>query len=164
MVALALGPGWSLLQATARKDGSKLCSSHATRLAAPVLVYDGACGFCTSAVHWARRLAPGAYEALAWQGADLGALGLSERSCQLAVQWVGTSGEHYEGAAAFSALLRSSDRAPVRALGRLLSRPAVSRLSGAAYALVAANRHRLPGGTSACRGAPGPSARQLGRR
>ncbi len=38
-----------------------------------------------------------------------------------------------------------------RALGRLLVAPGVSPLAARAYALLAANRYRLPGGTPACR-------------
>ena len=135
------------------RDGLASCGSDAgpCRLTHAVLIYDGDCGFCTSAARLARRFAPGTYQGMAWQEADLEALGLSERSCERALQWVGATGEHYEGAAAFSALLRGSDSAFSRALGQLLSFGVTSAMSGAFYALVAANRHRLPGGTPACR-------------
>jgi len=38
-----------------------------------------------------------------------------------------------------------------RVAGRLLSRPPVLWVARPAYAVVAANRHRLPGSTDACR-------------
>lgn len=114
-------------------------------------MYDGDCGFCTSTARFLRRTVPGPYHIVAWQEADLGELGLSKESCERAVQWVGPAGEHYEGAAAFSALLATSDRLPVRAFGRWLQGPFVSRVAAGTYSIVAANRSRLPGATPACR-------------
>jgi predicted DCC family thiol-disulfide oxidoreductase YuxK len=117
----------------------------------PVLVYDGDCGFCTSSVRLLRWAFPGSYRVVAWQEADLEELGLSRQRCQEAVQWVDPMGERREGAAAFSAVLQSAGRPAARALGRLLDLPIVSGLAAGLYALVAANRDRLPGGTPACR-------------
>jgi predicted DCC family thiol-disulfide oxidoreductase YuxK len=117
----------------------------------PVLAYDDDCGFCTSSVRLLRRAFPGSYSVVAWQEADLEELGLRQEWCQEAVQWVGPLGERREGAAAFAAALENGDRAGGRALGKLLGLPFFSQLSAGLYALVAANRDRLPGGTPACR-------------
>lgn|GEM_PF-432578 len=118
-----------------------------------VLVYDGECGFCTSAVHLAERLAGGPYRTVAWQQADLDGLGLSYDKCRRAVQWVGAAGEQAEGAAAVGALLRASARPALRALGRLLAVASVAPAAERAYRFVAANRHRLPGSASRAKGA-----------
>lgn len=54
------------------------------------------------------------------------------------------------GHAAIAAMLGTAG--PLwRPLGRFLLLPGVSALAARAYALVAANRHRLPGGTPACK-------------
>jgi predicted DCC family thiol-disulfide oxidoreductase YuxK len=119
--------------------------------ARPVLVYDGDCGFCTTSVRLLRRAFSGNYEVVAWQEADLAKLGLSQEQCQEALQWVGPAGERREGAAAFAAVLKSADRAVGRVLGRVFDLPLISGAAESLYALVAANRHRLPGGTPACR-------------
>ncbi|HLI52718.1 MAG TPA: DUF393 domain-containing protein [Acidimicrobiales bacterium] len=115
----------------------------------PVLVYDGDCGFCTSSVRWLRRWVHGAYGVAAWQDADLAQLGLDEERCRKAVQWVDPGGRRAQGAAAFAAALGTDRR--WRAFARLLEVPPVSRLAEAVYEVVARNRHRLPGGTPACR-------------
>jgi predicted DCC family thiol-disulfide oxidoreductase YuxK len=115
----------------------------------PFLVYDGDCGFCTSSVRWLRRWVQGAYRVEAWQDADLAELGLDEEQCRKAVQWVDPGGGRAQGAAAFAAALRTDRR--WRAFGRLLEVSPLSRLAEAVYEVVARNRHRLPGGTPACR-------------
>jgi predicted DCC family thiol-disulfide oxidoreductase YuxK len=122
----------------------------------PVLLYDGDCAFCTSCVRLAqKRIKPDA-EIVAWQFADLAELGVSEEQAAAAVQWVESSGTVRSGHEAIAAML--SDAGPVwRAVGRILLLPGISWIAARAYRLVAANRHRLPGGTPACeRSAMGP--------
>jgi predicted DCC family thiol-disulfide oxidoreductase YuxK len=132
----------------------------------PTLVFDGDCGFCTAAVRFLERAVPGEYDVVPWQEADLSQLGLSQESCQRAVQWVGAAGAQREGAAAIAAVLGSSHRPAARASGRLLEARAVSCLAGLVYSAVAANRHRLPGGAPACgsRGENGKTAAGRARR
>ena len=115
--------------------------------ARPVLVFDGDCGFCTSSADLADRwlriptVAP-------WQRLDLESLGLDEARCAEALQWVAVDGT-----------VRSGERAVIAALwhrGGLFTVPAallaaLRPLAGVGYRLVARNRHRLPGGTPACR-------------
>lgn len=114
-----------------------------------VLVYDGDCAFCSTSARFAARRVRGAAELVAWQRADLGALGLTPQQCSEALQWV-DGGRHAAGAAAVAAYLRTAG--PLwRALGAVLgSRPGLL-LADPVYAVVARNRHRLPGGTPACR-------------
>jgi predicted DCC family thiol-disulfide oxidoreductase YuxK len=115
----------------------------------PVLLYDGDCAFCTSCARLVeRRIRPGA-SVVASQLADLDELGVSEARAAEALQWVGADGSVRSGHEAAAAMLASAGPA-WRALGRFLLLPGVSRLAATVYALVAANRRRLPGGTPAC--------------
>lgn len=86
---------------------------------------------------------------VAWQHADLPALGLTAEQCERAVQWVAADGRIDAGAAAVARLLLASG-GWWAAVGRLMRIPPASWLAGLAYRLVADNRHRLPGGTAAC--------------
>jgi predicted DCC family thiol-disulfide oxidoreductase YuxK len=114
-----------------------------------VLLFDGDCGFCTTTAGLAARIAP-ALTVVPWQRADLGALGVRAEDAQAAVQWVAADKRIYAGAAATARFLIAAGGG-WRFIGRLLLVPGVRRLADLAYRLVAANRHRLPGGTPACR-------------
>lgn len=116
----------------------------------PVLLYDGDCAFCTSCARLAeKRIRPDAV-IVAWQFADLAELGVSEAQATDAVQWVGVDGAVRSGHEAVAAMLISAG--PIsRLIGRLLRWPGISGVAARAYTLIAANRHRLPGGTPTCR-------------
>jgi predicted DCC family thiol-disulfide oxidoreductase YuxK len=115
----------------------------------PVLVFDGDCAFCTSCVRWLeRRVRPDA-DIVAWQLADLHALGVSEDQAADAVQWVEPGGAVRSGHEAVAAVLSSAGPAWQLA-GRVLFLPGISRVAAWAYRAVAANRHRLPGSSPAC--------------
>lgn len=113
------------------------------------LVYDGDCGLCTTCVRWIDRLRLQADTVVAWQHADLDALGLTQQQVTDAVQYVHADGSVESGHLAVAALLAGSQPwwHPVGAALRL---PLVSPLAARAYAWVSANRSRLPGGTPAC--------------
>ena len=113
------------------------------------LVFDGDCGFCTTAAGWARRIAPGV-ETVAWQLADLDSLGVSAAAAAEQVQFVEPGGRVSGGARAVARLLVLRG-GPLGLLGRLILLPGVRAVAAGAYRLVAANRYRLPGGTPACR-------------
>jgi predicted DCC family thiol-disulfide oxidoreductase YuxK len=112
------------------------------------LVYDGDCAFCTSSVRWVTRLHLGADVVIAWQHADLAALGLTETQCEDAVQLV-ADGRTSSGHAAVARLLLRSQWwwKPV---GLVLLTPPVSWLARGVYRWIANNRDRMPGGTPAC--------------
>jgi predicted DCC family thiol-disulfide oxidoreductase YuxK len=112
------------------------------------LVYDGDCGFCTSSVRVLRRLRLRADEVVAYQHADLAALGLTEEQCRSEVQWV-DGGRRAGGHEAFARLLLAS-ALPWRPLGALLLVPPVSWLARRLYTWIADHRGSLPGGTPAC--------------
>ncbi|HEY9473830.1 MAG TPA: DUF393 domain-containing protein [Mycobacteriales bacterium] len=113
------------------------------------LVYDGDCGFCTTCVRFVERRLPTGTRMVAWQHADLDALGVTRAAAGKAVQWVAPDGTVSAGAGAVGRLLVDSGW-PWRALGQLVLTPPLSWLAAVAYRLVANNRHRLPGGTAAC--------------
>ncbi|GAA2444925.1 hypothetical protein GCM10010191_72020 [Actinomadura vinacea] len=115
----------------------------------PVLLYDGDCGFCTASVRFAERRIPSSAEPLAYQFADLEALGTTAERASYEVVWVARDGRVHGGAQAIAMLLIDAGGVwrPLGLLGR------VSPFRWAAhglYRLVAANRGRLPGGTPAC--------------
>jgi predicted DCC family thiol-disulfide oxidoreductase YuxK len=115
----------------------------------PVLVYDGDCGFCTTCVRFVERRLRSRARIVAWQHADLAALGVTRAAAERAVQWVAPDGRVSRGAAAVGRLLVDSGW-PWRLLGYPMFTPPVSWLAELVYRVVAANRHRLPGGTAAC--------------
>lgn len=116
----------------------------------PLLLYDGDCAFCTTCAQLVeRRFRPDA-EIVPWQFADLVAIGVSAEQASEAVQWVGTDGAVRAGHEAVAAMLDSCGPL-ARLAGRILVAPGVSAIAAWAYRLIAANRHRLPGGTPACR-------------
>ena len=116
--------------------------------AKPVLVFDGDCAFCTRCARFLERIGPDA-EIVAWQLTDLDELGITEQQAAEAVQWVEVDGRVRSGHEAIAATLNSAGRV-WRIVGRALLLPGVSWLAARVYRLVANNRHRLPGGTSAC--------------
>jgi len=119
----------------------------------PVLVFDGDCSFCTSCARLLERIGPRA-EIVAWQLADLDELGITAAQASEAVRWVDPDRTMRSGHEAIAAALGSAGR-PWRVAGRAMLLPGISPLAAAGYRLVARNRHRLPGGTPACRVASG---------
>ncbi len=113
-----------------------------------MLVFDGDCAFCTSSARVLERIGPTA-GIVAWQEADLEALGITAEQATEAVQWVGTDGAVLSGHKAIAATLVTAGRG-WRLLGRAIALPGISQLAAVVYRLVADNRHRLPGGTPAC--------------
>jgi predicted DCC family thiol-disulfide oxidoreductase YuxK len=116
----------------------------------PTLVFDGDCAFCSSVSRAARRALPAGVAVVAWQFADLPALGTTAERAQREVLWVDGDGTVSGGAAAVARGLRAAGL-PWSVAGVLLSLPPLRWVAPPLYRLVAANRHRLPGGTAACR-------------
>ncbi len=116
----------------------------------PVLLFDGDCAFCTTCAQLVeKRIRPDA-DVVAWQFADLAELGVTAEQATDAVQWVQADGSVRAGHEAIAAMLGSS--APIyRLAGRFLLLPGIAWIAAKAYGQVAANRHRLPGGTPACK-------------
>jgi predicted DCC family thiol-disulfide oxidoreductase YuxK len=119
----------------------------------PVFLYDGDCAFCSSCARFIERHVPTSAAVTPWQFADLDALGVSQDDAEAAVQWIDPRSDRLVRAAGPAAIaLLLVDAGPYwRTLGWLLGRRPVRRIAGPTYRLIARNRHRLPGGTAACR-------------
>jgi predicted DCC family thiol-disulfide oxidoreductase YuxK len=116
-----------------------------------VLVYDGDCGFCTRSVAWLLRRGRAGFEAKAWQSLpDLEEVGLTESGVRDAAFWLQEGRPPVSGAAAIAAALIARGR-PTAFTGYILRLPLIDVVAAAVYRVVAANRHRMPSGTSACR-------------
>lgn len=125
--------------------------------ARPTLIYDGDCAFCARCARFARRWVDHRerYEIRPWQSLDVAAFGLRPEDCDGAAQFVTADGAIRSGHRAIASA--AAHGAPGwRPLGYLLLAPGVSTLAARAYDWVAAHRHDLPGGTTAC--APKPPA------
>ena len=123
-----------------------------TNLRQGVLVFDGDCGICTTLAGVAsthvRRPGDGLVIS-AYQDLDLAPLGLSAAQCDEALQWVAPDGTVSSAQNAVARLLLRG-RLWQRPAGLVLLMPGVTWVAGVVYRWVAANRHRLPGGTPAC--------------
>lgn len=115
----------------------------------PTLVYDGDCGFCTATVNALRaRVDPDAV-IVPYQYADLAALGVTAERARREMLWIDLEGRVFGGAQAFAVLLVHQG-GPWRVPGLALRLPPARWAAQAVYRAVAAQRHRLPGGTPAC--------------
>ena len=121
-----------------------------------ILLVDGDCAFCMSSAAWARRSIRPSAALVPWQSVDIAPLGLTERECQTAVQWVVDGRVEASGGRAVCRALATAPH-PWPAIARLMSRPGAAWLVDRCYEIVAANRQRLPGSTDAC--AVTPAAR-----
>lgn len=118
-------------------------------------VFDGDCGFCTSAVLWLERTLPAMPTTLPFQWAPLDELGLSAEEAAERVWLVTTDSDgllhQHGGYLAVSVILRHQPHVGWRFLGVLLDTPPFSLAAGIGYSLIARFRYLLPGGTPACK-------------
>ena len=117
------------------------------------LVYDGECGFCVSSARWIAARLPAEARVEPWQSLRLEDVGLSQLDVETAVWWVddrGPSPRRCRGAEAIGWSLVAAGGV-WRIIGRLIVYPPVLWLAKPIYALVAANRHRLPLGRASDR-------------
>ncbi|GAA3967579.1 DUF393 domain-containing protein [Thermobifida alba] len=115
-------------------------------MTAPVLAYDGDCGFCVSWVRVAeRRVIDGSgVRTAAWQ--DLGLDGPLRRRAREEVLLLHPDGRRvWGGVDAAAVLLLNSAHPYWWPLGSLLRRPLLRDAAGAVYRWIARNRGRLPG-------------------
>lgn len=116
-----------------------------------MLIYDGDCAFCTRSAEWVEARLPLGYPVVAWQTLpSLEDVGLTRDDVEGAAWWLDVTGTPQRGhrAIAFALLAIGAWWALA---GRLLLVPPISWLAAVVYALVARYRHRMPGGTAACR-------------
>ena len=115
-----------------------------------MLIYDGDCRFCTSSAEWLRARLPADQPIVAYQAVDLGRFGLTEADAAAAAYWFDAESGLHRGSAAIAAALVACG-GTWRIVGRGLALPPLSWLARGVYAVVARNRHRMPGGSASCR-------------
>jgi predicted DCC family thiol-disulfide oxidoreductase YuxK len=116
----------------------------------PLLIFDGACGFCTAAVDWLRARLVQPVRIEPWQRTDLAAFGIGPEDARRTVWWIDASGRaHHSEQAVGRALGACGAGWPL--VGRVLRAPVLRHLFRLGYRLVARHRHRLPGTTPALR-------------
>lgn len=114
------------------------------------LIFDGDCGFCTSAASFVVKHSTYPIVAHAWQLTDVSRFGLIEQQVAERV-YFSTSGQNYGGHLAFAYILFVQENWFLKAAGWIMTVPPVCWLASLGYRLVARFRHRLPGGTPACK-------------
>jgi predicted DCC family thiol-disulfide oxidoreductase YuxK len=108
------------------------------------LVYDADCGFCTRSAHWLDE------HPIAWHTLDLDAVQVTQAEADANAGWLEDGRITALGADAITAALRAK-RGAAGVAGRALTVPGLRRLAHLVYPRIAANRHRMPGGTAACK-------------
>jgi predicted DCC family thiol-disulfide oxidoreductase YuxK len=119
-------------------------------VAHPVLVFDGDCGFCTTVARHFESRSRTTITIVPWQRADLPNLGLTPEMAAEQVYLV-SDGSHFAGAECFAELMMIQGDWFHRAVARTMRVPGLRRAFAWGYRVVARNRHRLPGGTPACK-------------
>jgi predicted DCC family thiol-disulfide oxidoreductase YuxK len=115
-----------------------------------VLIFDGDCGFCTTVSNFAVRDTRKPAIAEAWQLVDVSKYGLTKEAAAKRVYLI-TGERTYSASRAVAHLLANKKNFGFRAIGFLLMVPPISWLALPGYYLVARFRHKLPGGTPACK-------------
>ena len=121
------------------------------------LIFDGDCGFCTSTANFIARHSSTPIEIHPWQFIDVSGYGLTEAQVSAKVYMV-VDGTAFAGHEAFAQILLLQRAWLFKTLGWLAMRPPASWLARPAYFLVAKYRHKLPGGTPACKLEPPKAA------
>jgi predicted DCC family thiol-disulfide oxidoreductase YuxK len=119
----------------------------------PLLVYDGDCSFCTAGARWIAPHWKTPVRAVPWQQLDareLDRLGLTLDGVRRAAWWIDESGRRSGGHLAIARALAAAEGWR-SVCGEALLVPPLRWLAAGLYPLVARWRHRLPGGTPACR-------------
>ncbi|MFM8811321.1 MAG: thiol-disulfide oxidoreductase DCC family protein [Actinomycetota bacterium] len=115
------------------------------------VIFDGDCAFCSSCARFlAARVRP-SVSVRPWQEVDLESLGLTAAECAEALQCVVVPSSEKESGHRAVALALRSCRFPWSLIGRVSDWRFLSPLGSLVYRAVANNRHRLPGGTPACK-------------
>jgi predicted DCC family thiol-disulfide oxidoreductase YuxK len=118
-----------------------------------VLIYDGDCQFCQLSLEFGIKILPDFPKYVAFQRITPAEFGLTESQVRSQI-WLAEKlpcefiplGGHL----AAGAILKMQAGLAFRTLGWLISTRPTSWIAAFGYKLVAANRHRLPGGTRQC--------------
>ncbi|HEX6208123.1 MAG TPA: DUF393 domain-containing protein [Actinomycetota bacterium] len=113
-----------------------------------LLVFDGACGFCTRVARWVQRRLPPGVRVVPWQRAPLDRLGLTRAEAARTAWWINADGTRRAGHLAVAEALRAVGGG-WGALGVAIRLPPIRWVAAGVYRLVARYRGRLPGTTPA---------------
>lgn len=114
------------------------------------LIFDGDCGFCTSTANFIKARSSVAIDIHPWQLIDVGSFGLTKKQTASRVYFV-ADGKSYAGHEALAKVLLVQPNWVFKSMGAVMMTPPFSWLASLGYLLVAKFRHRLPGGTPACK-------------
>jgi predicted DCC family thiol-disulfide oxidoreductase YuxK len=114
------------------------------------LIFDGDCGFCTTAANFIVRNSKTKIVAVPWQRTDLSKFSLTETQVADQVYLV-IDEESFGGHEAFAMVFRVQPNALVRFMGKMMMSRYLRWFAAPTYRLVAKYRHKLPGGTPACK-------------
>ena len=115
----------------------------------PLFLYDADCGFCEQGTQRMRRRLNPPIDIVAYQRADLEALGVTVEECLISPVFINTDGTHVIGARSMLSVFATASpvgRAIAATLSSRVMLPRMERLFTVFYR----NRHRMPGGDAAC--------------
>lgn len=114
------------------------------------LIFDGDCGFCTTAANFIVKNSKTKIVAVPWQRTDLSKFSLTE--AQVADQvYLVVDADSFGGHEAFAMVFRVQPNSFVRFMGKMMMSRYLRWFAAPTYRLVAKYRHKLPGGTPACK-------------
>ncbi|MEY4980894.1 MAG: hypothetical protein RL174_232 [Actinomycetota bacterium] len=117
-----------------------------------VLIYDGDCAFCNRSLQFGLKNLAWFPSHKAFQGLPKEAFGLNRTDFESSIWLIGPDAK-FAGHRAAAWILLQQKNPLYRLLGAIIH--IAGPVSKSAYAWVAKNRHRLPGGTAACEVSPG---------
>ena len=115
-----------------------------------VLIFDGDCGFCTTSANWIVAHSKVAITATPFQWTALENCGLTAQQASDQV-WIVVDGERFGGHECIAKIALLQPNLLYRLIGGLMLVWPFSLVAALVYRMVAKNRHRLPGGTPACK-------------
>jgi predicted DCC family thiol-disulfide oxidoreductase YuxK len=117
---------------------------------APILVFDGDCGFCTTTANWIKKNSRVAIEIAPYQWAELEQYGVTADEAAAKVQLV-VGDKVFAGHNCMAKLLLIQPNVFLKLVGAVMVMPVIEPISAKLYTWIAANRQKLPGGTPACK-------------
>lgn len=114
---------------------------------APIFLWDGECGVCSSFVRWIERNGGREFRTAPYQAVDLSRFTLTHDECRAAAQWI-TGTERRSGSDAIAAALLHC-RWPLRLMGAFIDFSAVRPFARIGYRIFARYRRHL-GRASTC--------------
>ena len=114
------------------------------------LIFDGDCGFCTTTANFIKARSTAPIEIHPWQFIDVASYGLTQEQTASRVYFV-TGEKLFGGHAALAKVLLAQRNWIFKVIGGIMLTPPFSWFAHLAYLLIAKYRHKLPGGTPACK-------------